>query len=33
MTEGTRRSFSRSFKLELVERFNPTWRDLFDDLD
>ena len=26
------RSGFRAWKLELIERFNPGWRDLFDDL-
>jgi putative endonuclease len=26
------KKWNRAWKLQLIERFNPTWRDLFDDL-
>ncbi len=26
------KKWNRAWKLELIERFNPGWRDLFDDL-
>jgi putative endonuclease len=26
------KKWNRAWKLELIERFNPTWRDLFDEL-
>ncbi len=27
------KTWRRAWKLELIERFNPTWRDLFEDLN
>jgi putative endonuclease len=26
------KKWNRAWKLELIERFNPEWRDLFEDL-
>ena len=30
--ERAMKKWRRAWKLELIERFNPGWRDLFDDL-
>jgi putative endonuclease len=30
--ERAMKKWRRLWKLELIERFNPAWRDLFDDL-
>jgi len=27
------KKWRRAWKLELIERFNPTWRDLVEDLN
>jgi putative endonuclease len=27
------KKWRRAWKLELIERFNPAWRDLFEDMD
>jgi putative endonuclease len=27
------KGWRRAWKLEVIERFNPTWRDLFDDFN
>ena len=29
--EHQMKKWRRAWKLELIERFNPTWRDLFED--
>jgi putative endonuclease len=29
--ERQMKEWRRAWKLELIERFNPTWRDLFED--
>ena len=31
--EHRMKKWRRSWKLELIERFNPAWRDLFEDLN
>ena len=31
--EHQMKEWRRAWKLELIERFNPTWRDLFVDLN
>ncbi len=31
--EHRMKTWRRAWKLELIERFNPTWRDLFEDLN
>ena len=31
--EHQMKEWRRAWKLELIERFNPTWRDLFEDLN
>jgi putative endonuclease len=30
--ERQMKKWNRAWKIELIERFNPGWRDLFDDL-
>jgi len=30
--ERAMKTWNRAWKLELIERFNPAWRDLFDEL-
>ena len=30
--ERQMKKWNRAWKIELIERFNPTWRDLLDDL-
>jgi putative endonuclease len=30
--ERQMKKWNRAWKLELIERFNPGWRDLYDDL-
>jgi len=30
--ERAMKKWRRLWKIELIERFNPAWRDLFDDL-
>jgi putative endonuclease len=27
------KKWNRAWKIELIERFNPGWRDLYDDLE
>jgi len=31
--ERAMKKWNRTWKLELIERFNPAWRDLFDELE
>jgi putative endonuclease len=31
--ERQMKKWRRAWKLELIERFNPTWRDLFEDFN
>jgi pyrimidine deaminase RibD-like protein/predicted GIY-YIG superfamily endonuclease len=31
--ERAMKKWNRAWKLELIERFNPTWRDLFEDFE
>jgi putative endonuclease len=31
--ERAMKKWNRRWKLELIERFNPGWRDLFEDLE
>ena len=30
--ERQMKKWNRAWKIELIERFNPGWRDLFEDL-
>ena len=30
--ERQMKKWNRAWKIELIERFNPAWRDLFEDL-
>ena len=32
MREGQMKRWNRAWKIELIERFNPGWRDLYGDL-
>jgi putative endonuclease len=31
--EPAMKKWNRAWKIELIERFNPGWRDLYDDLE
>lgn len=31
--ERAMKKWNRAWKIELIERFNPGWRDLYDDLE
>jgi putative endonuclease len=33
LRERRMKKWRRIWKLELIERFNPAWRDLFEDMD
>ena len=33
LRERRMKKWRRAWKLELIERFNPAWRDLFEDMD
>ena len=31
--EGAIKKWNRAWKIELIEKNNPTWRDLYDEID
>lgn len=33
MREKKLKKWKRDWKIELIKKFNPTWRDLYDDLN